>query len=508
MFSVLIVDDEKIIRLGVKQILVDHCPEVTKITMASNGQEALALFQQQRDPLVILDIRMPVMDGLHFMKAAQELDAETQFIILSGYDSFDYAQQAISYGCRQYLLKPVEHDALLNGVNLCIAAYKEKSTHSARLKHAFEAAHERATLDYMNGVLTPSEENADFGFEYLTQACHMAVFQAAALFFENGTGAYVADCLKELLTEPQKIRIYPLSPAEVFIACCNTLMNEHAFRLLVENTRKELERCLNIPVSCGFCMASADNADTMRCARKALDKLFYVDSGQCFLYDSGAQGAERPIRLSFDVDRLNLPSSYSEYREMLMRLLDELREKQINRSSCILMLRRMHMRFINDLRLHSASHLSDFLPDDDQFERLLEHCRTFCELRECLATVYPAMSASAEDGNGTRKIIKQIQQYIDENYMQPLTLGALSQQFKISASYLCFLFRDEIGTNFTDYLIALRMSMARKLLCNPVHRIYEVASLVGYDDYRHFSKLFKKQFGITPKEFRETADSL
>lgn len=113
MIRVMIVDDERIIRLGLRKIIESSCPGVEVVAQAEDGEEALALTRQFRPDLCIADVRMPRMNGIEYVAKLRELGFQTRVVILSGYAEFSYAQQAIAQGCSGYLLKPVKHEELI-----------------------------------------------------------------------------------------------------------------------------------------------------------------------------------------------------------------------------------------------------------------------------------------------------------------------------------------------------------------------------------------------------------
>ncbi len=114
--TLLVADDETTIRQGVSDYLTSHAPEITQIFQAKNGEEALNLLVEHRPDVAILDVEMPLKSGLEVLKEANRLNLPTQVLILSGYDQFEYAQQAMEHGAKRYLLKPVGGQELLKSV--------------------------------------------------------------------------------------------------------------------------------------------------------------------------------------------------------------------------------------------------------------------------------------------------------------------------------------------------------------------------------------------------------
>ena len=113
MISVLIVDDERIIREGLKRLIKNKCPDYAVIGEAADGAQALKLTQQLHPDLAIVDIRMPGLSGIDYMHLAAEEEDPPSFIALTGYAEFEYARKLMGVGCEGYLLKPLKHAELI-----------------------------------------------------------------------------------------------------------------------------------------------------------------------------------------------------------------------------------------------------------------------------------------------------------------------------------------------------------------------------------------------------------
>lgn len=151
MSKVLIIDDEKHVRIAIEKLGDWAAYNVTDILSAANGREGLELMRTQEPEYVFLDICMPIMNGLEFLENAKDEYPRSQFIIVSGYDDFNYAQTALRYGATDYLLKPVDKDSINNALS-----------HASRKRDAFleDAAHaesEADETDLQSGSLTTDQ---------------------------------------------------------------------------------------------------------------------------------------------------------------------------------------------------------------------------------------------------------------------------------------------------------------------------------------------------------------
>lgn len=128
MFNVIIVDDEPMIREGLQSLIAWEDLGFRVVAIAKDGREALQKYKQFRPDLMIVDIRMPVMDGLQLIETLRKDDQHIHFIILSGYADFDYARRAMSINVEGYLLKPVDEDELSDYIQHVKAKLDKKST--------------------------------------------------------------------------------------------------------------------------------------------------------------------------------------------------------------------------------------------------------------------------------------------------------------------------------------------------------------------------------------------
>jgi two-component system response regulator YesN len=152
MITVVLADDEKLIRAGLKKILLDSIDIPLEIIEAKNGEEALKLCQEKQPEILITDIRMPVMDGVELMKNISQLEEVQRpaIIVLSGYDDFSYAKAAIQSGALSYILKPVDKKELITAVNSAIMDYQKEEKEKNEEK--FKQIIEKGRLDDVSGL--------------------------------------------------------------------------------------------------------------------------------------------------------------------------------------------------------------------------------------------------------------------------------------------------------------------------------------------------------------------
>lgn len=155
MLTILVVDDEYLVRTGIRETIHWESYNLQIIGEASNGEEGLTAAQSLHPDIIITDIRMPKMDGIEFMAKLREAGLDSKVVVLSGYDEFDYAQSALNYGASAYLLKPIENQQLIETiqkVSRLIHEEREVKQHYAELKLELPAIQKQFLLDLLDGT--------------------------------------------------------------------------------------------------------------------------------------------------------------------------------------------------------------------------------------------------------------------------------------------------------------------------------------------------------------------
>ena len=203
MIKIAIVDDEELIRRGISYLLEEAKRSYQVVGMFENGQKALDFLMNYDVDVIITDIRMPVMDGLSFLQKLQQLGKKYQVIILSGYDDFAYAQQAIRFGVKEYLLKPINKDELYRAIDRNAAAKVESK--------------ERAVIAEVKEILE-QEFDQPLDLNYLASRVYLTPKYLSKLF-RTETGITIVGYLlslrmekaKKLLMENKELKSYEVA---------------------------------------------------------------------------------------------------------------------------------------------------------------------------------------------------------------------------------------------------------------------------------------------------------
>ncbi|PWW05060.1 two-component system response regulator YesN [Paenibacillus cellulosilyticus] len=506
MFNVLIVDDQRNIREGLQAMLSQFPLPLGELFCAANGVEALRLLQESLIHLVITDIRMPDMDGLELMAGAKAAHIHVDFLIISGYGEFAYAQKAIELGAKGYMLKPVKREELQTAVDHVLQEIRTKQELSRDWNHMSMQVKETERKElcmFMQGaayddawVVQNEQHNPELWRNY--RLC--------------------------LLREERWINQPGASNAHSIEAIAYSVYGTQGCLCLQQGTQ------LILAVD-----ASID-ADALPAALKsaqidAITVMTHPHKSLRALPDSYAQlmDVNRHSYL-FPEKRCMLPAYMEGLAQQWQIPHDELQElfQHIgNPSSCKIaegisslfhknVLRRYNVRYTQQLCRATVElieeyervirpYLGEEALDIDCLRNLFDYpgIREYIQaLQQQLLRLNQLYYDFKCSYRNTRDLNEAIR-FIHENYHKPLDLAMVSNHVSLNYAYFSNLFKKNIGKGFTEYLRDVRLDKARRLLAETEHKIIDVTDMVGYESYKSFTRAFRDVMGMQPNEYRQ-----
>lgn len=490
MYKILIVDDEYYICEGLKaQLLLLAAPDICEIRTCLSGEDALLLCQTYKPQIIFTDIKMEGMDGISLIHALSRKLHPAQFIVLSGYDDFDYVRGAFQHGAADYLLKPI----LLEDLTKTLASVIEALNGSARNPDRLRKPLFQLSADIFRELsVLPSDAASSQSLlsaldrSGIGDACCVAVLT----FPEPKSYEFLIHQINLFYDFSEQILAGILSDSRIGILCAASTQNSLSAFLAahISSCRSPAAASLTeaMPVSC--------IAQQFRRAHELLCLRLFHGYGLLFTEaDATGKGDFSPRLKHFMASALKTPSLVSNQAQRLAFL------REIRKLSLPALLR-FYQYFHNVLEAAGSDHgwpeqgyavppLSDF-PQmaalEDYFcKRLLE----FAEKR-----------ASQPDNPGSMEMVRS---YVDTHYMENLTLSILADRFFMSYSYLSKAFHKAFHMPFQQYLLMLRMEHALELLKDETLTIQQIAASVGYENAFNFSRSFKAQYGVSPSHFRK-----
>ena len=487
MIKVFLVEDEIIIRNGIKNSINWEMHGYDFVGEASDGELALPMILEKKPDILITDIKMPFMDGLELSEQVKKVLPATKIMILSGYNEFDYAKMAIKIGVTDYLLKPISSEKLLDAVN----------------KVAEEIRKEQSEKEQMNQYAREMQENKESEkFQFFNQVFAGSMpfgeclEQGKQLGIEISAEGYCVILFKIIMID------HPMDYSEDIVSATEDIEN------LSEQTEKLLWFRRGVE-GWGFIAQGAVGEELTARAqtfREDLEKVLEKYKNLEYFGGIGSQvGRFSEIKRSYnDANRafaerfsrsLRQFVSYSEVHQMGVQ-----NDVEMHRLGTMAENRKMLERF-----LKTGTEKEDIERELGDVQEVSQYVQELEATRKYLENIVRRMIRLREQASGRRysEIIEKARDYIGQNYMsENISLNLVASSVNISPSYFSSLFSQEVGSTFVEYLTGVRMEKAKELLMCSDKRTSDIGYEVGYKDSHYFSYIFKKTQGCSPKEFR------
>ena len=518
--QLLIVDDRKEIADQIARAV--HWEEygITP-SVAYNGKDALERTEQGKADIVITDIEMPFLSGLEFAKICREQRRNIKIIILSGYDNFCYAKEAVTLGVFDYLLKPVSMQEMLETVLKAKEQYLAEQT--ARKAVSLQHQREQHTIPVLKNI---------FFKDLLAGAIPPDRFQKRAELANVQVRAETV-CVVELVPHwsAQDKTEDGFSALEFGICNMAKEIFSHDFVCdIFRDGKTSFAVVLNYPDSQKKLIAHYNAYQAASRLQTAIEEYFKMELtaavSQCYTGQDSIQQAHSEclhlLESSFAERGSILSTGDCPEEESEMDYPEEL-DAEIQRAfalhdlettlqkTCQFCDQIMKVRPLPPLELKNK--LCNLLIklgyshgiETNIFDLSMEFSElsTMEEVEQWMCAYISAMMTKNEQTPNAKNHVEAVKEYIEKNYTSPISLKEISENLYISQSYLSALFKEQIGVNFLQYLTDLRIEKAKELLETSNLKVYEVAERVGYTDTRYFSEIFRKQTGCLPKQWKK-----
>ena len=495
--NILVADDELFARKAVVQAIRDwgHAKQVYE---AENGREALETLQANRMHMVFSDIRMPYLSGLELAAVISKQYPHITQVIISGYDDFSYAQQAIRYNVENYLLKPVDHAQLFETLERC----------KTKIALSDEKRQEEIVQACFYHRVPPKEAEGLFSDSYIVVvlrtsplAREMVVQETRRMLAENGfrrivfpdktnahsivawiapNGASPADWTPSLHARLEEwFRSFRLSTGHRIFAGTSDL---HSGAGALAVAHREAKQAVMCGLICGDDRVfHADDAWKLGVYRNG-----WIESWGSILYNKMAKGRTREA-------------------ENMIRSLPEIVRKD---SFSVYMLH----DFLGKITAVMNALIEQSADEEEPAQAYLEwpdlnEYVSLEQLTDDLIRSVRTVASRLGRGRTNVNVIEDMKRYVERHYQEDISLEELAKtRYFVDPTYLSRLFKRKSGIRFSHYLASVRMRKAKELLTqNPDLTVMEVAGAVGFNDCSHFIQLYKKFYGTTPGKAKTSA---
>ncbi|KRE69747.1 response regulator transcription factor [Paenibacillus sp. Soil750] len=536
MLKVMVVDDEENIRLGIVEGIDWESYGLEVACQAANGRDALIEAKLHRPDIILLDINMPFVNGLEFAKVVRPLLPDSFIIILSGYNDFEYAKEAIKYGVSEYLLKPISPLELME----VIVKTRDKLTENRRKEQFLEsleqqfreslpALREKWVYDLLHSSYLDSEIEMKnklgwLGIDFPSDkfaACVIRIEDLAERSSGNEEGKHLfLYAVKNISDEILNQNAWGLSivtnegllEALISLDGRDGQLYQEELEQKAGSLEKSIAEFLGLTVTVQFGSIYSGYGQIAFSYREAYGSVQKRKSdkknekiGRGIEKDS-VLGLVFPFEKEQEIVR-HLKAMNERAVSVTADLLDELESNELiaGETGYLAEVAIQIARTVRKLLADTGIHAEDA---DRQYEQL-------CAVDDLASEVASEIRTKLLQyvSSGLKEIIKtkskpyrveieQVKKYIEDHYNQDLSLKAISSSIFMNLNYLCTIFKNEVGETVNNYITRVRMEKATELLRTTDLKVFEIAERVGYPNSNYFSYAFKKFTGAAPIEYR------
>ena len=536
MLKVFLVEDESIVREGLKNNIPWHEYGYQFTGEASDGEMALPMIRKIRPDVLITDIKMPFMDGLALSRIVTQEIPDIKIVIISGYDEFEYAQQAIRVGVEQYLLKPITKNTLrkvLLEVREKIESEQEQRSYLETFQNEMKEYENYARRSFLekvfSGVFSVQqiyEEAAKISLDLDGPCYNLALLNLQvkrqnpeyAMQEPEGVGEVREALFRYFLRFP-KYLIFQWN-----ISLYGVLIKGEADQMeeLKEQCIYNIEKiCSQQVFSLEWCVAVGEPVERLSLLPECYAKVNHILAHRFFnpqrhiLTEKDAEellpGKDLKSFASVDSAKVNPDIIEGFLREgkqeeikdfvngYLAGVKDAL-ESRLFRDYLLLNVRFTTVNYMERIGVNQQ----DFLPEDDD-QKVREASGSGANIDAYMLELLERALAlrDRENENQGKHVLKKGLKYIEENFSEEsFSLNSVAGAIGVSSNYFSSIFSQEIQITFIEYVTKKRMEKAKKLLSQTQLHSSEIAGEVGYKDPHYFSFVFKKTVGCTPREYR------
>jgi len=528
MYKIMLADDEGIVIESLKRIIEKNFGESCEIRAAKTGRAVIELAEEFRPDIAFMDIQMPGINGIEAMKEIKKFNNSTIFIVMSAYDKFVYAKEAINLGVMEYLTKPANQGRIVETIEKAmkiVDGEKEKRRRDLRTKEKLETVIPIIESGLIYTILcrddyTDEAENfkellsieSDYGFVLVVQ--YGDINERGDL--GNPVGASVKAQsfyleFREIVKEffPAIIGPAMVNQIVIFIPWDQPKMEYNERIQTIEKSRNLVRKLMRrIELNFRIGIGSVKPLDELVVSYKEAARVMRLNRGKV-------------VHISDTVSEAGQARDFlAELEDILVQYIrrGDLGRVKGEADACFDLMEEQAEKYGTDIRTKALSFLlrienelfqgirrdCDFIGGNDVLETVMAYQDT-SKLRTWFLEKVTEICRNVLTGREEKSdsIISKAKSYILENYHKDISLDDVSREADISPYYFSKLFKEEAGENFIEYLTKIRIDKAKQLLNNKELSIKEICVAVGYGDPNYFSRIFKKYSGRTPTEYRE-----
>ncbi|MBS4174460.1 response regulator [Bacillus sp. FJAT-49736] len=503
-----IVDDEMLERKALTKMIQKEMPEVKVVGEAANGRMAIDLADQLTPDIMMMDIKMPGIDGVEAVREIRKKHKHIKFIMVSAFNTFEYAKEVMQQGVKEYLLKPskqIEVLAALSRVRQEIEEERSLQAEQQTLKESLSRALSVMETEWLSSIL-----NDHISFEAWSELLRIEVRSGIIVIFSitekdipvtRQKKQFVYERLKELLKTKSECVMGPIAENKIpVLILFNTIQEKSRMKSQAIKLIRNVLAVLNdskISLFAGMGLPFQTIEELPTSYHEALLALEQrkLQSATSYAFPSDARSeGNLPLEKEKELidcikmgDRHQVLQAYECYISELESQPGQKAERMLEELVIIV------SRAMYDLGIQFTP-MS--IPQHYAYDKIMEMTRQY--VFECTELVQAWRSSHMKG------YLLKAREYIMEHFNKNITLEEVAEYVELSPYHFSKLFKEKYGVNFIDYVTDLRIEQAKKEMLNTNKSLKEICFNVGYKDPNYFSRVFKKKTGVAPTSYRST----
>lgn len=528
-YKIMLADDEGIVIDSLKFIIEKEFGDQCTIEFAKTGRSVIELAENFRPDIAIMDIQMPGINGIEAMREIRETNHNVIFIVMSAYDKFDYAKEAIKLGVLEYITKPMEKTKIIGALKKAMEQLdreRSKRSNDLLIREKLETVMPIIESGLLYNLLFQEYFTEDIeNYKQLLGIDQNYAYLVAVVCGEtqegnhmtNAVGSSVklqehADMLREYLKEAFPGIILGMSMANKMpglIPCEEKQMSYEERIALIEKSRelvRELEKRTQISFRIGI-SAIVPLGEAREAYKEATNALI-MTNGSVAHVDDLPIGCDHEETYPVDLEKklfAEVGSGNADHAVAAAETYFDLIAERYGEYLMSIRLKVLEFVLYAEYLAYNSGGMTYQFRDRSEYLPTIMEMDDLPSLRawfiEKMATASRNVSTKASEKS--LGAVEMAKAYIQNNYNRDISLDEVSQAVNISPYYFSKVFKEDVGEGFVEYLTKIRMDKAKELLTTTEYSMKEICSMVGYSDPNYFSRSFKKNVGVTPTEYKQ-----
>ena len=519
MFNILVTDDEQIVIDSLSFIINKNFADEMKVFTALSGTEAIEIVMKENIDIIFMDINMPGLSGLETVSVITKLKPNIVFVILSAFDRFQYAQEAINLGAYKYITKPVNRNVVIETIRGAMQLVQEKQgklSADMELHKKLDLVSPMIENDFIYACIYNNEKSIDLSsyldyFNLTDNPWVFCCFEFPNINSDNQYSTYLK--IHELLNTEHRCLVssFIMNRIVVFFPIFSENPEYSEIQEQIKKFYTSLSYNITAGIRAGVSSIFSDKSKLQASYSEALSALNKVSNDGGLIFTDG-------ITYSSEQNTASRKASTNEFKNQIINklssgdsngvksFLELFTSELIAQKLAIDKIKNAFFELI--VTANNATHEQNKTFTSETFDNAFATMSTINDtklikefaqkfLMECTQAVSSVKKAEENP------IIKKVCAYVDENLSSDISLETAADFVGVSSFYLSKLFKEEKGETFINFISDKRLEKSRQLLSETSLSIKEITAEVGYNDQNYFSRIFKTKYGLSPKEYRK-----